>query len=188
MSKRVFIIHGWEGTPDSNWFPWIKNELEKKDFEVAVPLMPNADFPIMDEWVAHLQKIVEKPDENTYLVGHSLGVAAILRYLESLSAGKKIGGAILVAGVAKSIGIKELENFFTKNFDYGKIKKAVKHMVVVNSDNDPYIPMEHGEILRDKLGAKLIIIPNGEHLNAGNGFFEFPLVFEEVLKMSGENS
>ena len=61
-------------------------------------------------------------------------------------------------------------------------------MVVVNSDNDPYIPMEHGEILRDKLGAKLIVIPNGEHLNAGNGFFEFPLVFEEVLKMSGENS
>jgi predicted alpha/beta hydrolase family esterase len=28
--KRVIIIHGWEASPESNWFPWLKNELEKK--------------------------------------------------------------------------------------------------------------------------------------------------------------
>ena len=103
-----------------------------------------------------------------------------------MRAGKKIGGAILVAGVAKSIGVGELENFFGNPFDYKKIKSSAKHFVVINSDNDPYIPVKHGEILRDKLGAKLIIIPKGEHLNAGNGFFEFPLVFGEILKMAGE--
>ncbi|OGI27982.1 MAG: hypothetical protein A2359_02140 [Candidatus Moranbacteria bacterium RIFOXYB1_FULL_43_19] len=184
MSKRVFIIHGWEGTPDSNWFPWLASELEKKRFEIFVPQMPNADFPKMGEWVSHMQKVIGKPDENTYLVGHSLGVTAILRYLESLAGGKKVGGAILVAGVAKSIGIEELENFFETSFDYKKIKRAVKHFIVINSDNDPYVPMEHGEILREKLEAKLIIVTDGEHLNAGNGYFEFPLVFGEILKIA----
>ncbi|MDD5489477.1 MAG: alpha/beta fold hydrolase [Candidatus Moranbacteria bacterium] len=183
--KRVFIIHGWEGTPDSNWFPWLKAELEKKRFEVAIPQMPNADFPKMSEWILHMRKNIGKPDENTYLIGHSLGAAAILRYLESLPAGEKIGGAILVAGVAKSIGIEELENFFAKSFDYEKIKNTAKKIIAVNSDNDPYVPLAHGETLRDKLGAKLIIVPKGEHLNAGNGLFEFPLVYSEILKMAG---
>ena len=98
MQKRVFIIHGWEGTPDSNWFPWLKNELEKKGFAVAAPQMPNAVCPKMGEWLAYLQKIVGKPDENTFFVGHSLGSIAILRYFESLPDQEKAGGAILRAG------------------------------------------------------------------------------------------
>lgn len=79
MPKRAFIIHGWEGTPDSNWFPWLADELKKKGFEAVVPQMPNADFPVAKEWLGHMQKIVGEPDENTFLVGHSLGVTAILR-------------------------------------------------------------------------------------------------------------
>ena len=151
--------------------------------------MPNADFPKMDEWISHLQKIVGEPDEKTYFVGHSLGVTAILCYLESLENRKKIGGAILVAGVAKSIGIEELENFFGKPFDYKKIKSSAKHFVVINSDNDPYVPVKHGEILRDKLGAKLIIIPKWQnHLNAGNGFFEFPLVYRGNFENGGREN
>lgn len=187
MAKRVFIIHGWEGTPDSNWFPWLKGELEKKSFEVFVPQMPNADLPQMTEWLAHLQEIVGEPDENTYFVGHSLGVIAILRYLESLPAGKKVGGAVLAAGFSEPVGIRELENFFATPLDYEKVKSAAKQIIAVNSDNDHYVPLVQGEILRDKLDAKLIIIPNGDHLNAGDGYFRFPLVLGEILKMAGIN-
>jgi len=187
MPKRVFAIHGWEGTPDSNWFPWLKKELEKKGFEVFVPQMPNAAHPKMGEWMAHLRKIVGKPDESTYFVGHSLGVIAILRYLEALPSGKKVGGAVLVAGSSRPVGIGELENFFATPLDYEKVRNAAKKIVAINSDNDPYVPLKQGEIMRDILGAKLIIVPNGQHLNEGDGFFEFPLVFGEILKMAGEN-
>ena len=24
MTKRAFIIHGWDGYPDEGWFPWLK--------------------------------------------------------------------------------------------------------------------------------------------------------------------
>jgi predicted alpha/beta hydrolase family esterase len=184
MLKRVFIIHGWEGTPDSNWFPWLKRELGEYGFEVAVPQMPNANFPKMEEWMAYLRKIVGKPDENTFFVGHSLGTIAILRYFESLSEREKVGGAILVAAFSESIGIEVLENFFATPLDYEKIKKVTGKIVVINSDNDPYVPLAQGEALRDELGAKLIIVPNGQHLNAGNGYFEFPLVLEEILEIA----
>jgi len=186
MKKRVFIIHGWEGRPDSNWFPWLAGELKKNGFEVVVPQMQNADFPKCDEWLEHMQKIVGRPDENTFLVGHSLGVIAILRYLESLPADEKAGGAVLVAGFSEPIGIVELENFFAVPLDYDKVKKSAKSIIAVHSDNDSYVPLVQGEIMRDKLDAKLIVIPNGDHLNAGNGYFEFPLVYEKILKMAGK--
>jgi len=27
---KIIIVHGWDGSPKHGWFPWLKNELEKK--------------------------------------------------------------------------------------------------------------------------------------------------------------
>jgi len=183
--KRAFIIHGWEGTPDSNWFPWLKKELENKGFSVEMPNMPNTMHPKMEEWLGHLKKVIKSPDENTYLIGHSLGVITILRFLEQLE-DQKIGGAVLVAGFSEPIGYDEINSFFQTPLDYEKVKKAARHFAAIHSDNDPYVPLEQGELLRDKLGAKLYVMKNAEHLNKGNGQFELPEALEEILKMSSE--
>ncbi|MDD4902221.1 MAG: alpha/beta hydrolase [Patescibacteria group bacterium] len=208
--KRVFIIHGWEADPGSNWFPWLKDELIKKGIEAEVPTMPNSAHPLCAEWVAYLKKIVGKTDKDTFLVGHSLGVIAILRYLESMAAKEKIGGAILVAGFPEPLpasdggDFSELNNFFAKPLDYEKIKNNVSNrptpppsgtesplpgrgqifsgFVAIHSDNDPYVPLANGKILQKKLGAELIVISGGGHLNAGDGFFQFPLVLEKILR------
>lgn len=181
--KRVFIIHGWEGTPDSNWFPWLKDKLEKRGFDVMVPEMPNTDHPVLSEWLAYMQKNICNPDKNTYLVGHSLGVVAILRFLESLSLEQKIGGVFMVAGFSESLGIRETESFFAKSVNYEKIKNSANKFIAINSDNDPYVPIEKGEVLKDKLGAELIVVPKGSHLNEGAGFTKLPIVLESLLKI-----
>ncbi|MBU4338122.1 alpha/beta hydrolase [Patescibacteria group bacterium] len=181
--KRIFIIHGWEGAPESNWFPWLKKQLEKQGFEAIVPVMPNTDNPISSEWLAYMQKIISKPDKNTYLVGHSLGVIAILRFLESLLPEQKIGGAVFVAGFSESVGINETESFFAAPLDYEKIKNSAEKFIAINSDNDPYVPLKKGEILRDKLGAELIIVQKGSHFHEGAGFTELPIVLESLLKI-----
>jgi len=181
--KRVFIIHGWEGTPESNWFPWLKKELEKQGFVVEVPTMPNTNYPVCSEWLAHLQKVIGKADKNTYLVGHSLGAITILKFIESLPPEQKIGGAVFVAGFSESLGISETESFFIEPLDYKKAKNSAEKFIAINSDNDPYVPLKKGEILRDKLGAELIVVPNGSHLNEGAGFTELPIVLENILKM-----
>jgi len=182
--KKVYIIHGWEGSPEGNWFPWLKKELESRDFEVYVPAMPDSDNPKFSGWLSELKKVVGDPNENIYLVGHSLGVITILRYLESLSSDQKIGGIILVAGFPESIGYEELSSFFEKPVDYSKVKEHVSKIIAINSDNDPYVPLKNGEILRDKLNAKLIIVPKAGHINADDGYLELPAALDELLKMA----
>ncbi len=185
MKKQAFIIHGWEGSPESNWFPWVKTELEKNNFDVTVPQMPNADFPKQEEWLSFMQEIIGDTDRNIFLIGHSLGVIAILRFLEVLNTNQEIGGAILVSGFSESLGlVSEIENFFEKEVNYEKVRLHCKKFIVINSDNDPYVPTEKGEILRDKLDAKFIILHGAGHINKGSGNFELQIVVEELLKIA----
>jgi len=188
MKKRVFIIHGWGGTPDANWFPWLRNELEKNGFEVMVPEMPNTDSPKLDEWLWAMRKIIGKADKHTFLVGHSLGVIAILRFLETLPMYQKIGGAIFVSGFSESVGISETATFFENPVDYEKARVACENFIIINSDDDPYVPIQKGEILRDKLSAKFIVLHNAGHINMGTGYFELPIALEELLRIANENA
>ncbi len=98
MSKRIFIIHGWDGYPEEGIFPWLKKELQDKGFEVFNPSMPDPKRPKMETWVQYLSEQIGEPDKNTFLFGHSIGFQTILRYLESLPSDKKIGGAVALAG------------------------------------------------------------------------------------------
>jgi predicted alpha/beta hydrolase family esterase len=180
MAKKVFIIHGWEGTPDSNWFPWLKKELESRGYEVAVPQMPNTDEPKFSEWFPQLQKIADSPDEETYFIGHSLGCITILRYLESLPEDTKVGGAVLVAGFPDPIGYEEIISFVGQPVDYEKIKKITNNFIAIQSDNDPFVPVKHGETFRDKLGAELIELKGREHFDE----FKIPEALEAILKIS----
>ncbi|MBI2580107.1 MAG: alpha/beta hydrolase, partial [Candidatus Aenigmarchaeota archaeon] len=76
--KRAFLVHGWQGSPESGWKPWLRKELKKNGFSVSVPEMPDTAHPRMNAWVPHLAKTVGTPDKNCYFVGHSLGCIAIL--------------------------------------------------------------------------------------------------------------
>ena len=97
MSKRVFIVHGWSGSPYKDWIPWLKSELQTRGFEAYAPEMPDPDEPDIAEWVHMLKMSVGKPDRNTFFVGHSIGCQTILRFLETLGEGEETGGAVLVA-------------------------------------------------------------------------------------------
>lgn len=187
--KRVFIIHGWDATPETDFFPWLKKELEAKDFSVMVPTMPDTSHPTLGRWLPCLQNIVGTIDINTYFVGHSLGVITILRYLESLPADQKVGGAVLVAGFAEAIEAtedEEFESFFRTPLDFEKVLCTADKFVAIHSDNDPAVPFDQGELLQDKLGAKLVVVPSGGHFDSDDGFTKFPAVLESVLEIAHE--
>src|SRR6185369_17783823 len=93
--KRGFIAHCWSGDPDYCWYPDAKRELEQLGFRVEVPALPDTDAPALKNWLPKLQEVVGKADEETYLIGHSAGCITILRYLESLPEGEKVGGVVL---------------------------------------------------------------------------------------------
>jgi len=191
MTKRVFIIHVWGGSPDEGWKPWLKGELNKREFEVIAPQMPNTDYPKIDEWVDFLAKKVGEPDENTYFVGHSIGCQTILRYLEKLPENKKVGGVLLVApwlnlklaAIEDEEDIKTMKPWIETPIDFNKILTHNKKFTAIFSDNDPYVPVEDSELFKKRLGAKIIIQSNKGHFCDEDGITELPIVLEELLKI-----
>ncbi len=190
--KKVYLIHGWEGTPDNNWFPWLKRKLEESGFEVFVPALPDTDTPVRSVWLSTLQDLIPNPDENTFLVGHSLGCQVIQRYLEALSDRKSVGGAILVAGWINDPRwegrteeeMKVVHDWFDIPKDYEKIKSHCNKFVSIFSKDDPFILKSNWEESERILGAKVIVIENKSHFDDDAGIKQLPEAFEAILEIS----
>ncbi|MEK7192346.1 MAG: alpha/beta hydrolase [Patescibacteria group bacterium] len=189
--KRVFIIHGWGGNPNEGWFPWLKNELGKRGFSVAVPAMPNSDEPKIETWIPFLSKTVGKPDQQTYFVGHSIGCQTIIRYLQTLPSETKIGGAVFVAGW---YNLRSLETEKEKRIagpwvneprDDKKIREIVNKAIAIFSDNDPFVISENQLSWKERVGAKIIVERGKGHFGGSDGVTELPSALDAVLELAG---
>lgn len=193
--KRAFIIHGWDGYPEEGWFPWMKKELERRGFEVHVPAMPHPITPTIKDWVSHLSKIVGKPDEQTYLVGHSIGCPTIIHYLASLPEGARVGGAVLVAPwfVLKELETREEKDiaapWVTTPVDFEKVKNVTPHFVAIFSDDDPFVSYEdNAPLFKERLDAEIVLEHGKQHMNGEADVVELPSARDAVLTLAGEAS
>lgn len=140
--KRVIIVHRWEGGSHDDWRPWLKAELEKKDFEVFIPDMPDTNIPVIEKWVNRLANIVGTPDSNTYFIGHSIGCQTILRYLQTIDV--KIGGALFVAGwfnlenLESEEIVKIAKPWIETPINIGNIISVLPKSTLLISKDDPY--------------------------------------------------
>lgn len=186
MTPEIFIFHGTEGHPKENWFPWLKRELEKKGHNVFVPQFPTP--PVVpakiSEWFDVLKDYEQHINEDTILIGHSLGGIFTLRILEQLK--HPVKAAFFIG---TPIGVKPILNYDRDNsfsgfsFDWGNIYNKAHHFVVFQSDTDPYVGLANGQQLSEHLGIKLNFVPNAGHFNAKAGYLKFEKLLEEVNKI-----
>lgn len=185
MRQNVIIIHGAYGNPEENWFPWLKKELEKISCNVFIPKFPTPEGQNLDNWMKILNDYNYYLDSNLIMIGHSIGVALILRKLEIIN--KPIKASFFVAGWTGKLGDSNFDNinksFFEKSFDWNKIRKNSKHFFVYHSDNDPYVPLKLGEELAKNLEAKISLVKGAGHFNEKAGFKTFPLILENIKKL-----
>lgn len=179
---KVYLVHGLKSSPNSNWKPYLMRELAKRDIWACSLAMPKANDPECSEWVEAIAKAVDTSDE-IYLVGHSLGVRAVLRYLET--AEKPIEGAVLVAGRYGKPRSGVLASFYDTPLDIETLKQQSKHYVVIHGDDDPNVPYEDGVTLSRELGCELITIKDGGHLSTKAGCFELPEARDAVHSFFG---
>jgi hypothetical protein len=184
-SYRVVIIHGAYGDPGENWFPWLKEQLESKNYSVIVPKFPTPEGQEPKAWLKILDAEVGEFKDDVIMVGHSIGVALILHKLELLQ--KPIRAAFLVSAFVGELGLKDFDPinalFFEKTFDWNKIRKNGKEFFIYNGDNDPYVPLTKGEEIAKHLHAKLQIIKGGGHINASAGFLKFDKLLRDILSL-----
>jgi len=159
--KNALILHGTDFDKKqkqhlNNWFPWLKNELGNflKDFNF---------------------------NEETIVIGHSSGGAMVFGLLHKLLPEKKINLAISVAGFYHDEGW-HCEGLFSEPWDWEKIKKQTNKILVISSDNDPYIKPEQTQYLAKNADVEPIIFPNAGHLSLGAGerFRQFPELLELI--------
>lgn len=185
--KRVFIIHGWEGSPEEGWRPWLKKKLVDKGFEVIVPQMPDTKNPTVEVWVPFLKNLVGKVDTGDIFLGHSLGCITILRFLESLKDGEKVAGAVLIAGFGADLKYNgynhELASFFNADINWAKIKSRCDKFISIHSSNDPWVSLENSELFKQMLEAETVVVPDMKHFSGDDGLIELPIALESVLKL-----
>jgi len=164
--KKALIIHGWESHSKDHWFQEEKKILESMGYKVEVPDMPNTFHPKKDEWV----KVVKdfKPDEKSVLIGHSLGVPTILRFLEVSD--QKVGKCILIGGFASTLeypwpNVKYPNSFVEESFDWKRIRANAGELIIINQKNDPYVPVKAGKEVADKTGGQFVLVEGNNHFD-----------------------
>lgn len=181
--KRVFIIHGWGGSPEADWLPWLKSELVKKNYQVVAPEMPDADTPIIERWVNYLSEAAGTVDSETYFIGHSIGCQTILRYLETINT--PIGGAVFVSGWFNLENLDDEEKtvavpWITDPIDVDKIKSVLPKSTLIISDNDPYGAFEENKYCFEELGSKIVVMSGAGHITGEEGYSQLPEVLNEL--------
>ncbi len=136
QKPNFVLLHGFQGSPKANFFPWLKAELEKRGFTVSVPDLPNSKKPSEHEQVRYVLQHC-KFDENTIMLGHSLGAVVAMKVLEKLES--PIAGLVLAGGFI-SPNFKDHDRIFADKFnwkfDFKKIKKQAGAITILHDPND----------------------------------------------------
>lgn len=182
--RTALILHGTDGSSKENWFDWLREELEEKDWKVWVPDLPRADKPNIDRYNEFIFANKEwEFDEESVLIGHSSGAVAILGLLQALPDNVQVDTCYLVGAFRNDLKWDALKELFVKPFDYDLIKKKAKRFVFIHSDNDPYCPLEHAKFLTEKLDGQLIVKKGQKHFSIGSygeEYSKFPFLLELI--------
>lgn len=166
MKKQALILHAWYQKPESNWYPWLKTELEKRGHRVHLQDLPtmHTDLPDMKKqltFIEHLNAI----DNDSLVFGHSIGCLLAMRLAEKYSYNKMF----LVAGWDFNDLTAEHRLFWPNPIDHEAIKKHVKKTYCLSSDNDPYMTAFAVEEMNKRLGGKFILVPGAGHFTEKYG-------------------
>ncbi|MBS3106876.1 serine hydrolase family protein [Candidatus Woesearchaeota archaeon] len=184
--KTAFLIHGSYGSPKENWFPWLKEELQKLGYKVYAPQFPTPENQSLDSWGKAFQPFLGKINEETIFVGHSLGPAFILHILQNLHV--EIRASFFVSSFISPLGIERFDSvnrtFYGQDFHWQAIKHHCRDFCLFHGEDDPYVPVEKAEELNSHLHGELILLEKGGHLNAESGFMEFQQLLEKIRALS----
>lgn len=163
--KNAVILHGTLGSPEGNWFKWLRSELETKGMQVWLPQLPHAEQPSLKEWAKYVSANCPFViGANTLIVGHSSG--AILALILAQQNKKPVG---VVAAVSvfhdNSLNWEPNNRLFDVPFEWDSIQKNAKKLLFLHSDDDPYVPLPQALFVADNCGAELILAPGQGHFN-----------------------
>ena len=190
--KKVFIVHGFGGIPNGGWISWLMAKLAKNKIYACSLPMPEAKTPVVSKWIEEIAHTVNNsPNDEIFLVGHSLGATAVIKYLESKNENNKIAGAIFVSGFSTPLDLENInskyrtfDSFFIPEINFENVKNKAGKFVVIHSTNDPAVPFINAEKISSALNCELVKLNKGGHffILSEPVCYELPELLNIILK------
>lgn len=184
--KNALILHGTDFDKAqtqhlTNWFPWLKDELERLGYSVWLPELPEAWYPNLERYWNFVKEFGF--NEETLIIGHSSGAAALFAILNMLPADKKVKLAVSVAGFYKDEGWN-CEGLFTEPWNWEKIREQARKIILIASEDDPYVSLEHVRYFEKQLRITPQIYSDKKHFNleVGEQFRRFPELLQIIKR------
>jgi predicted alpha/beta hydrolase family esterase len=176
--KVIFIPGNGGGSPQDNWFPYLKGELEKLGVNVVASEFPDNYLARESYWIPFLNTL--KVDDQTILVGHSSGAIAAMRFAEK----NKLLGTVLVGAYHTDLGLStEVQSgYFNRPWDWQTIRKNHRWIIQFASTNDPWIPIEEARFVHSQLNTEYHEFIDQGHFGGDYKKLEFPELFDALKK------
>lgn len=174
---KVIFVHGNGGsTPQDNWFPYLKTELEKLGVTVIARQFPDAILARASSWLPFLKEL--GADANSIIVGHSSGAIAAMRFAET----NKLLGSVLVAAMHTDLGIasERVSGYYAAPWQWQQIKNNQQWIVQFASTDDPWIPITEPRFVHEKLDTEYYEFDNQGHFGGDRFKPEFPELLQAL--------
>ena len=139
----LFIQGGGDGAHDEDAL--LAASLQKAlggEYDVRYPRMPEESNPDMETWKAKIATELEVLDGGIILVGHSVGGAALLKYVSQENGEKPIAGLFLLAAPSWD---REKWNFDDLKLPRDLATKLwwIPRIVLYHNRDDEIVPFSH---------------------------------------------
>ena len=141
----------------ANWYFWLASSLTPilPAFDIILKSMPDPNDARENYWLPFIESQI-KGYTKRYLIGHSSGTEAIMRFLEK----NYIDGVFLVSGCVSDLGAinERISGYYPQQMDgtirewrWDLMKKNSGFIVHIGSEDDQFIPIQEMREIRDKL-------------------------------------
>lgn len=185
--KRAVILHGTNGSPQDCWLPWLKKQLESRGYEVLCPLLPDNHTPNRYTYETFLKNTGWDFADNI-IIGHSSGSTTALNLLMSdwfpKAKATILVGTFLNENLLRGVDWYvpgQFKDLFLDSYDPETLKHKSEKLYFVHGDDDPYCDINDAKELCSKVGGTFIEVPNGHHLGSSSGFYELPMLFDQLV-------
>ena len=185
MLMKVFIIHGYQSSPEQHWFPWLANKIKQIGSQCEMVHLQGSDQPDFAIWRQNLVAQVHPLNEQSIIIAHSLGCLSALDYLSEALNGRLIKAMFMVAGFnEKLMALPELNQFVQQaKLNDALLRCRIQQRYLLFSCNDPFIPAPLSIRFGQLLNAQMIEVKKAGHFMKEDGFSEFPQLWEKLEKL-----
>lgn len=180
--KKIFIIHGFQASPQSHWFAWLRQQLESIQVDCHVLKLTDSMQPDYAQWKRDLTSQLQNLDHESIVIAHSLGCISVLDYLSSVLEHQKIKAFIGVSGFQQKLqSLPELNQFIDQTqLNDSIIRLNIQQRYVIFSNNDTYVPAPLTISLGQRINAQMREIKDAGHFLEQDHYREFHQLWELI--------